>query len=73
MKKNKTQETNNHPTHTTVTNNFGALPHVETKCNTKHEIKDPAPPTIFVRVITNMQPVTATNELVVNRLNCTLE
>jgi hypothetical protein len=51
MKKNKQQEPNNHPTQIT-------LRHAETKGNTTHDRKDPAPPSIFVPEITNMQRLT---------------
>jgi hypothetical protein len=72
-KKNKPQETNDHPSKITITNNFEALRHAETKGNTKHKRKDPAPPPIFVAVIINIQRLTATIEQVVNRLNYTLK
>jgi hypothetical protein len=71
MKKNKLQETNNHPPQITITNNFEALRHAEIEGDTKPERKDPAPPPIFVPGITNLQRLTATIEQVVNRLNYT--
>jgi hypothetical protein len=62
MKKNMLQETNNHPHQITITNKSEALRHAETEGDTKHEIKDTAPPPIFVPGITNMQRLTATIE-----------
>jgi hypothetical protein len=73
MKKNKLQDTNNHPSRITITNKFEALRHAETEGNTKHERKDPAPPPIFVPGITNLQRLPATIEQVVNSLNYTLK
>jgi hypothetical protein len=73
MKKNRLQETNNHPPQITITNKFEALRHAETEGNIKHERKDTAPPPIFVPGITNIQRLTATIEQVVNRLNYTLK
>jgi hypothetical protein len=73
MKKNKLQETNDHPRQITITNNFEALRHVEAEGDTKHERKDPAPPPIFVPGITNMQRLTATIEQAVNGLNYILK
>jgi L-2-hydroxyglutarate oxidase LhgO len=73
MKKNKLQETNNHPTQLTITIKSKALQHAETESNTEHDRKDPAPPLIFVTGITNMQRLTATIEQVVKRLNHTLK
>jgi 50S ribosomal subunit-associated GTPase HflX len=73
MKKNKPQETNNHPTQITITNKFDALRHAKGKGNTKHERKDSAQPPIFVSGITNKQRLTATSEQVVNRLNYALK
>jgi hypothetical protein len=60
MKKNKLQETNDHPPQITINNKFEALQHAETEGDTKHESKAPAPPPIFVPEITNMQRLTAT-------------
>jgi hypothetical protein len=73
MKKNKLQETKDHPPQITITNKFEALRHAETEGDTKHESKDPAPPPIFVPGIINMQRLTATIEQVLNRLNYTLK
>jgi hypothetical protein len=73
MKKNKLQETNDHPTQITITNMFETLRYAETEGDTIHESKDPAPPPIFVPGITNMQRLTATIEQVINRLNYTLK
>jgi hypothetical protein len=73
MKKNKPQETNNHPPQITSTNKFVALRRAETEGNTKHERKDPAPPPIFVPGFTNIQRLTARIEQVDNRLNYTLK
>jgi hypothetical protein len=53
MKKNKQQETNNHPTQITITNQLEALRQAETEGNTKHERKDPAPPPMFDPGITH--------------------
>jgi hypothetical protein len=60
MKKNKLQETNNHPPQITITNKFEALRHTETEGNTKHERKDQATPPIFIPGIINMEPLTPT-------------
>jgi hypothetical protein len=69
VKKNKPQETNNHPAHTTITIKFEVPRHAETDGNTKHGRQDPAPQPIFVTGITSMQRLTAAIEQVVNRLN----
>jgi hypothetical protein len=73
MKKNKPQETNNHPTQITITNKSEAPRHAKTEDDTKHEIKNPTPHQISVPGITNMQRLTATIKQVVDRLNCTLK
>jgi hypothetical protein len=73
MEKNMLQETNNHPTQITITNNSESLLHAKTEYNTKHEREDPARPPIFVSGITNMQQLTAKMEQVLNKLNYTFK
>jgi hypothetical protein len=73
MKKNKLQETNDHPPQITITNKFEVLQHGETEGDTKHDRKVPAPPPIYVPGITNTQRLTAIIEQVLNRLNYTLK
>jgi hypothetical protein len=73
MKKNKLQETNNHPSGIPITNKFEALRHAEVEGNAKHGRKHPTPSPIFVPGITNLQRLTATIEQAVNGLNYTLK
>jgi hypothetical protein len=72
MKKNTLQETNNHLTQITITNEFEAERHAETKAHSKHERKDTAAPPLFVLGITNTQRLTATTEQAVSILHYTL-
>jgi hypothetical protein len=67
-KENKLQETNNHPTQLTIANKPESLRHAETVGNIKQR-KDTAQSPKFVPEIKNMQRLTATIELVVNRSN----
>jgi hypothetical protein len=71
IKKNKLQETNNHPTQITTANKCETLRHAETEGNTKHERKDTALTLLFVPGITIIQGLTATIEQVVNRSTTT--
>jgi hypothetical protein len=68
MKKNKLQETNDHPPQITITNKFEVQRQAVNEGDTKHERNDPAPPPIFVPENTNMQRLKATIEQVLNRL-----
>jgi hypothetical protein len=74
IRKNKTQETNNHSTQLTITNRFKVLRDAETEGSSKQKRPfflvyycPPAPTPIFIPEATNMQRLTATIEQAVNR------
>jgi hypothetical protein len=73
LEMNKSKETSNSPMQLAATNRCEALRHAETEGSGRHEIKDPAPPPMFVPRNTNMQRLAATTEQVINRLNYTLK